>query len=176
VVGTDRLILGQPDGGMSPPTAELARLATAGGIAATVTPDIRTEIWSKLWGNASMNPVSAIVRRSAHGIFADPRLAELLGTLMQEFARVGDRLGLKLPMTVEERLAVAARLGDFRTSMLNDADAGRPLEVEGLLGVVVELAERLGEPVPARRAVYALARGLGAAPRIVRGQCSRRRY
>jgi 2-dehydropantoate 2-reductase len=161
VVGTDRLILGEPDGGTSPPTAELARLATAGGIACTVTPDIRTEIWSKLWGNASMNPVSAIVRRSAHGLFGDPRLTELLATLMQELARVGDRLGLTLPMTVEERLAVAARLGDFRTSMLNDAEAGRPLEVDGLLGVVVELAEKLSEPVPASRAVYALARAIG---------------
>jgi 2-dehydropantoate 2-reductase len=81
--------------------------------------------------------------------------------LMAEFARVGDRLGLRLPMTVEERMAVTRKLGDFRTSMLNDAEAGRPIEVEGLLGVVVELAEKLGEPVPASRAVYALARGLG---------------
>jgi 2-dehydropantoate 2-reductase len=161
VVGTDRLILGEPDGGTSPSAAELARLATAGGLACSVTPEIRTEIWAKLWGNASMNPVSAVVRRSAHGIFADPRLADLLATLMGEFARVGARLGLKLPMSVDERIAVTRKLGDFRTSMLGDAEAGRPLEVEGLLGVVVELAEKLGEPVPASRAVYALARGIG---------------
>jgi 2-dehydropantoate 2-reductase len=160
VVGTDRLILGEADGRTSPPTADLARHVAAGGLACSVTPEIRTEIWAKLWGNASMNPVSAIVRRSAHGLFGDPRLADLLATLMQEFARVGDRLGLRLPMTVEERLAVAAKLGDFRTSMLNDAEAGRPLEVDGLLGVVVELAAKLGEPVPASRAVYALAQGL----------------
>ncbi len=82
--------------------------------------------------------------------------------MMSEFVRVGERLGLRLPMTVDERLAVTRRLGDFRTSMLNDVEAGRPLEVEGLLGVVVELAEKLGEPVPASRAVYALARGLSA--------------
>jgi 2-dehydropantoate 2-reductase len=161
VVGTDRLILGEPDGATSPATAELARLAEAGGLACSVTPEIRTEIWAKLWGNASMNPVSAIVRRSAHGLFGDPRLAGLLAALMAEFARVGDRLGLPLPMTVEERLAVTRKLGDFRTSMLNDAEAGRPLEVDGLLGVVVELAEKLDEPVPASRAVYALARGIG---------------
>jgi 2-dehydropantoate 2-reductase len=163
VVGTDRLILGEPDGATSPPIAELARLVTAGGLACHVTPDIRTEIWAKLWGNASMNPVSAIVRRSAYGIFGDPRLSELLCDLMHEFARVGDRLGLSLPMSVDERLAVTGKLGDFRTSMLNDAEAGRPLEVEGLLGVVVELAEKLGEPVPASRAVYALARGINRA-------------
>jgi 2-dehydropantoate 2-reductase len=162
VIGTDRLILGEPDGGTSPATAELARLVSAGGVACSVSPQIRTEIWSKLWGNASMNPVSALTRSSSHGILGEPRLAELVGTLMEEFARVGERIGLTLPMTVDERIAVTRKLGDFRTSMLNDAEAGRPLEVEGLLGVVVELAEKLGEPVPASRAVYALARGMGS--------------
>jgi 2-dehydropantoate 2-reductase len=88
---------------------------------------------------------------------------ELLRTLMQEFVRVGERIGLKLPMSVDERLDVARKLGDFRTSMLNDAEAGRPLEVEGLLGVVVELAEKVGEPAPASRAVYALARAINNA-------------
>ncbi|HEY7548947.1 MAG TPA: 2-dehydropantoate 2-reductase [Hyphomicrobiaceae bacterium] len=161
VVATDRLILGEPRGGTSAHTAELARLVAAGGVACPLTPDIRSEIWAKLWGNASLNPVSAIVWRSAHGILGEPRLLALVHDLMAEFARVGDRLGLRLPMTVEERMAVTRKLGDFRTSMLNDAEAGRPIEVEGLLGVVVELAEKLGEPVPASRAVYALARGLG---------------
>ena len=161
VVATDRLILGEPGGGTSAAVAELARLVTAGGVACPVTPEIRTEIWSKLWGNASMNPVSAIVRRSSGGLLGDPRLLELLRELMREFARVGQRIGLELPTSVDERLAVARKLGDFRTSMLNDAEAGRPLEVEGLLGVVVELAEKLGEPVPASHAVYALARAIG---------------
>jgi 2-dehydropantoate 2-reductase len=163
VIATDRMILGEPDGATSPAADELARLVAAGGMACPVTPDIRIEIWAKLWGNASMNPVSAIVRRSSNGLFADPRLSELLRTLMQEFARVGERLGFPLPMSVDERLAVTAKLGDFRTSMLVDAEAGRPLEVEGLIGVVVELAEKLGEPVPASRAVYALARGINRA-------------
>ncbi len=164
VVATDRLIVGEPHGAVSPATAEFARLVAAGGVACPVTSDIRTEIWAKLWGNASLNPVSAIVRRSSHGIFGEPRLVELVHTLMEEFARVGDRLGLKLPMSVDERMGVTAKLGDFRTSMLADAEAGRPLEVEGLLGVVVELAEKLGEPVPASRTVYALARAIGPAP------------
>lgn len=172
VVGTDRLILGEPkgetqgeSGGGSPAgTAALARLANAGGITCSVTPQIRTEIWAKLWGNASMNPVSAIVRRSAHGIFGDARLTALLRALMEEFERVGRRIGLALPMSVDDRLAVTQKLGDFRTSMLGDAEAGRPLEVEGLLGVVVELAERLGEPVPASHAIYALARAIGPQP------------
>ena len=92
-----------------------------------------------------------------------PRLLHLVRDMMTEFADVGARIGLRLPMTVDERLVITRRLGDFRTSMLNDVEAGRPLEVEGLLGVVVEMAEKLGEPVPASRAVYALARGLNRA-------------
>jgi 2-dehydropantoate 2-reductase len=163
VAAQDRLILGEPDGAASRETAELASAVNAGGVNCVVTADIRLEIWSKLWGNMNMNPVSALTRLTATGIFAEPRLIELVRDMMIEFARVGDRLGLKLPMSVEERLAVTRRLGDFRTSMLNDVEAGRPLEVEGLLGVVVELAEKLGEPVPASRAVYALARGIARA-------------
>ena len=162
VVGTDRLILGEPDGRTSPPTAELARLATAGGLACSVTPRDPHRDLGQAVGQRQHEPGERHratlgprpLRRSA------PR-PSCCATLMQEFARVGERLGLELPMSVEERLAVTAKLGDFRTSMLDDAEAGRPLEVEGLLGVVVELAEKLGEPVPASRAVYALARGIG---------------
>jgi 2-dehydropantoate 2-reductase len=80
-----------------------------------------------------------------------------------EFAPVAAQLGLPLPKPVDERLDVTRRLGDFRTSMLNDAEAKRPLEVEALLGSVVELADKLDTPVPASRVVYALARGLNSA-------------
>jgi 2-dehydropantoate 2-reductase len=160
VAAVDRLILGEPGGHASRETVELCGLVKAGGANCIVTPEIRLEIWAKLWGNMNMNPVSALTRLTANGIFGEPRLFELVRDMMTEFVRVGERLGLKLPMSVEERLEVTRRLGDFRTSMLNDAEAGRPLEVQGLLGVVVELAEKLGEPVPASRAVYALARGI----------------
>jgi 2-dehydropantoate 2-reductase len=110
-----------------------------------------------------MNPVSALTGLTANGILGDDRLLELVRDMMTEFANVGARLGLPLPLTVDERLVITRRLGDFRTSMLNDVEAGRALEVEGLLGVVVELAEKLGEPVPTSRVVYALARGLNRA-------------
>jgi 2-dehydropantoate 2-reductase len=163
VAAVDRLILGEPGGTASRETLNLAGLVKAGGVDCIAAPDIRLEIWAKLWGNMNMNPVSALTRLTANGIFAEPRLLELVRDMMTEFVRIGERLGLKLPMGVEERLAVTRRLGDFRTSMLNDAEAGRPLEVEGLLGVVVELAERLGEPVPASQAVHALARGINRA-------------
>jgi 2-dehydropantoate 2-reductase len=160
VAALDRLILGEPGGRASRETAALGEVVSAGGVSCVVTPDIRLEIWAKLWGNMNMNPVSALTGLTANGIFGEPRLIDLVRDMMAEFGRVGGRLGLALPMSVEERLAVTRRLGDFRTSMLNDREAGRPLEVEGLLGVVVELAEKLGEPVPASRAVYALARGI----------------
>lgn len=163
VPAVDRLILGEPGGNVSRETIALGELVNAGGAACPIAPDIRMEIWAKLWGNMNMNPVSALTRLTANGIFGEPRLLELVRAMMTEFVRVGERLGIKLPMTVDERLVVTRRLGDFRTSMLNDVEAGRALEVEGLLGVVVELADKLGEPVLASSTVYALARGLNPA-------------
>lgn len=161
VAAVDRLILGEPDGGtVSRETNNLCQLVKGGGVECVLTEGIRLEIWAKLWGNMNMNPVSALTRRTANGIFGEPRLLDLVREMMTEFVRVGERLGIKLPMSVDQRLGITRRLGDFRTSMLNDVEAGRALEVEGLLGVVVELAEKLGEPVPASRTVYALARGL----------------
>lgn len=160
VAAVDRLILGEPGATVSRETNDLSQLVNGGGVECTLTEGIRLEIWAKLWGNMNMNPVSALTRLTANGIFGEPRLFDLVREMMTEFVRVGERLGIKLPISVEQRLVITRRLGDFRTSMLNDVEAGRALEVEGLLGVVVELADKLGEPVPASRAVYALARGL----------------
>ena len=160
VAAVDRLILGEPGANVSRETMQLDQLIKIGGEESVLTKDIRLEIWAKLWGNMNMNPVSALTRLTANGIFGEPRLFDLVREMMTEFVRVGERLGIALPMTVDERLVVTRRLGDFRTSMLNDVEAGRALEVEGILGAVVELAEKLGEPVPASRVVYALARGL----------------
>lgn len=160
VAAVDRVILGEPGGRASRETNDLSQLVNGGGVECVLTEGIRLDIWAKLWGNMNMNPVSALTRRTANGIFGEPRLFDLIREMMTEFVRVGERLGIKLPMSVDQRLVITRRLGDFRTSMLNDVEAGRALEVEGLLGVVVELAEKLGEPAPASRAVYALARGL----------------
>jgi 2-dehydropantoate 2-reductase len=160
VPAVDRLILGEPGGNVSRETSILAELVNTGGVPCPVVPDIRTEIWGKLWGNMNMNPISALTRLTASGMLGDPRLLELVRDMMGEFVAVGERLGIHLPMSVDERIVVTRRLGDFRSSMLNDVEAGREIEVEGLLGVVVELADKLGEPVPASRTVYALARGL----------------
>ncbi len=163
VAAVDRLILGEPDGKVSRQSSTLAEMVAGGGARCDVTPAVRSEIWAKLWGNMNMNPVSALTRLTANGILGDAYLLQLVRDMMTEFTHVGAQLGLPLPMTVDERLVITRRLGDFRTSMLNDVEAKRPLEVEALLGSVVELADKLGTPVPASRAVYALARGLNSA-------------
>jgi 2-dehydropantoate 2-reductase len=165
IVKAFRVILGQPDGGASDATRELARLLAAGGVEAPISDVIRVDIWSKLWGNMCTNPISALTRLSATPILDDPLLAGLQRRMMQEFAALGERIGVRLPATVDDRLRVTRSLGDFRTSMYEDAIAGRRLEIEGLLGVVVEMAERVGMDAPASRAVYALARGLDRALR-----------
>jgi 2-dehydropantoate 2-reductase len=160
IMAVDKLIVGERDANVSRETVALSQLVNSGGVECVVASDIRLAIWAKLWGNMNMNPVSALTRRTANGILGDSRLQQLVREMMTEFVAIGERLGLKLPMTVDERLVVTRRLGDFRTSMLNDVEAGRPLEVDGLLGVVMELAEKLGMPAPATRTVYALARAL----------------
>jgi 2-dehydropantoate 2-reductase len=160
IAAVDRLILGEPGGKASPATEQLAGIVAAGGVACPISPVIRAEIWAKLWGNMNMNPVSALTRRTANGILGDPHLFGLVRAMMTEFVGLGARIGITLPMTVDQRLVITRKLGDFRTSMLNDIEAARPLEVEGLLGVVIEMADKLSEPVPASRAVYALARAV----------------
>ncbi len=163
VVATDKLILGEPDGAASPRVQRLAGALHAGGVETEVSPDIRRAIWRKLWGNMCMNPLSALTRASTGPLLDDPLTRELIRAMMSEMAALGGRLGLDLGMTPEDRMAVTRRLGDFKTSMQRDAEAGRRLELDSLLGVLVEMAERLDQPAPSLRAVYGLARRLDAA-------------
>lgn len=155
-----RLSLGDAKGEPSAVTRELSRLMEATGVAAPISTDIRIEIWNKLWSNMSLNPISALTRLSSHPIFGDHHVARVLRNMMSEFAAVGETIGIRLPQTVEERWALTRKLGDFRTSMLTDAEAGKRLEIEGLLGVVIEIADRVGLDIPTCRTVYALAHGL----------------
>jgi 2-dehydropantoate 2-reductase len=164
VVATDKLILGEPDGRSSERAARLADGFRAAGVETEVSGDIRLAIWRKLWGNMCMNPLSALTRSSTGPLLDDPLTRELIRAMMTEMAGLGARLGLDLGMTPEERMAVTRRLGDFKTSMQRDAEAGRRLELDSLLGVLVEMAERLGEPAPSLRAILGLARRLDATP------------
>jgi len=165
-VKIDRLIVGDAAAQTSALTQAFSACIAAGGVACPVTPDIRQEIWAKLAGNSNMNPLSALTRLSATPLLDDPKLLDLVRAMMSEFEAIGRRLGFTNQMPPEDRIAVTRRLGDFRTSMLADANAGRRLEIEGLLGSVVEIAQRLDEPAPVSQIVYALAAGLDLAARV----------
>lgn len=160
VVKTDRLMLGDAPGHASRHVQALAEALARGGVDAPVVGNIREEIWAKLWGNMNMNPISALTRLSSKPILETPELRALVRDMMTEFDAIGGRLGLALPMSADARIEVTKTLGDFRTSMLADAAAGRRLEHEGILGCVIELADRLAVGAPVSRAVYALLKGL----------------
>ena len=158
-------VIGEPDGGPHERTAALARVMTEAGMKVEVSADIRAAIWMKLLGNLAFNPVTALARARIDQIFAQPRLVDLIRNLMTETMAVGAAYGIEFPITIEQRLAMARKLGAFKSSMLQDVERGRPIEVEAILGAVVELAGRVGIATPTIEAVYALATGLDAALR-----------
>ena len=161
LIAADKLILGEVTGRSSERVERLAHALRA-GVAVEVSPDIRLDVWRKLWGNMSMNPLSALARASTGRLLDDPETRALAGGMMREMAELGVPLGLDLGMTAEARMAVTRRLGDFKTSMQRDMEAGRRLELSNLLTVLVEMADRLGQPAPLMRAVHGLARQLDA--------------
>jgi len=127
---------------------------------------IRNEIWLKLLGNATLNPLSALTQASLADIVTSPITSDLVRTLMEEVDAVATALGVEVPLTIEKRMAGAAATGDHRTSMLQDLDAGRPLEIDALVGAVVELAGGAGVPVPALSIVYRLVKLLDEKGRV----------
>ena len=168
----DRLLLGDPSGRHPGPLARLVGALAAGGIPAAAVPDIRREVWLKLWGNSNMNPLSALCRADMRAMLDDAGIRGLVMAMMAEMAALGDRIGLPLAgpedpggeRAIADRIAVTRRLGAFRTSMLQDLEAGRPLESGPLVGALVELAGRLGQPVPTLAGIHGLVRLLAAAP------------
>ncbi|HUG01915.1 MAG TPA: 2-dehydropantoate 2-reductase, partial [Longimicrobiales bacterium] len=158
----DRFAIGELDGSRSERAAKVAEWLETGGLRARVIEDIRAEIWLKALGSLSLNPVSALTGATMAAICRDPRGRELVRALMVEAESVAAALGVTLRRTVEERIAGAERVGEHRTSMLQDVDAGRPLEVDALVGAVVEMAELTGVPAPNIRAVHACAALLDA--------------
>lgn len=167
VVAADRLILGDPTGSISERSREVVGALRAGGIEAEASERIRHDVWAKLWGNMNMNPLSALTRAGTAEMLDDADVRELCLRMMQEMQRCGQRLALDFSMTAAARIAVTRRLGSFRTSMLADAEAGRELEFAPQLGAVVEIADRLGIPVPFCRSILGLIRLLSAGRRTV---------
>jgi 2-dehydropantoate 2-reductase len=158
----ERFILGEPDGSASTRLERVATLLRDAGFTAETTDRIRDALWVKLWGNLSMNPLSVLTRSTMAGILADPLVLPVCREIMREAQEVGERLGVRFTSTIDQRLEAARSLGAFKTSMLQDLEAGRPLELDALVGAVAELGRRAGVATPLIDAVYALARLRGA--------------
>ena len=156
VVAADRFILGEPGGALSPRLESVVGALRAGGINAHASDCIQREVWTKLWGNMTMNPLSALTRCGTARMLADAEVRELCIRMMEEMQRCAERLKLRIAMSAAERIDVTQRLGDFKTSMLADMEAGRALELQPQLGAVVEIAHLLDVPAPFMRAVLGL--------------------
>jgi len=162
LVAADRLLLGEPSGELTPRLELIVSALRAGGIDAEASRGIRHDVWAKLWGNMNMNPLSALTRSGTARMLADTDVRALCIAMMEEMQMCAQRLDLQMSMTPAERIAVTQRLGDFRTSMLADYEAGRALELAPQLGAIVEIAQRLEVPAPFSRAVFGLSRLLSA--------------
>lgn len=164
-VADNRLILGEATGGVTDRLNAFAAAFTGTTLSATVTDNLRQEIWLKLLGNFNFAPVSSLTGATNGEIGADPGLRKLCADLFEEAAEAGRRIGLEPGMTADERTSMGASLGNFRTSMLQDFDKSRPPEIDAIVGAVVEIGRATGTPMPVSESVLALveqkARGMG---------------
>ena len=151
----NRITLGEPNGTRTERTRQLAEMLIAAGFRAPVTTRFRTEIWVKLLGNVAFNPISALTHGTLEVLARHPDVSQVIREVMAETSTVASRLGIELPISIDQRMAGAEKVGAHKTSMLQDLEAGRPMELEAVVGAVVELGERLGVPMPATRTVYA---------------------
>ncbi len=155
------LIIGEPAGGGSERVQRVGELLAHAGFDVTQAANVRHDIWYKLWGNMTMNPVSAITGATIDQVLADPLVRSFCSAAMLEAAAIGERIGCTVAQSPDDRHAVTARLGAFKTSMLQDVQAGRPMELDAVIAVVYEMGQRLGLPVPNIAALLGLARLFG---------------
>ena len=158
----NRISLGEPDGSRSDRCKAIAEELIRAGIRTPVTTRIRNEIWVKLLGNVAFNPLSALTRATLVRMTTDPAVRSIVRSIMTEVEAVANKLGIEIPIAIEQRIAGAEKLGEHKTSMLQDLEADRPMELEPIVGAVVELGERLGIDMPYTRTVYASAKLLEA--------------
>jgi 2-dehydropantoate 2-reductase len=152
------LIVGEPRGGRSRRAQAVVDLLAHAGFDATHSDNVRYDIWYKLWGNMTMNPVSAITGATVDRILADPQVRQFCSAAMREAAIVGARIGCSIEQSAEDRHAVTARLGAFKTSMLQDVESGRPIELDAIVSAVHEIGVRLQCPTPNIDILLGLAR------------------
>jgi 2-dehydropantoate 2-reductase len=152
------LIIGELDGTSSPRLQALAGALRAGGFDVTVSPRIHDDVWYKLWGNLTLNPICALTGASTGPALDDDLVRDFISRAMLEARLIGERIGCPIAQTPEDRHAVTRKLGDFVPSMLQDARAGRPLELDALTGAVRELGALVGVPTPCVDAIHGLTR------------------
>lgn len=157
----DRLLVGEPGGGISDRATAFATMLAEAGLAGEAIPDIRRAIWYKLWGNMTANPISALTLATADRILASRDTRAFMLACMAEAAAIGAAIGCPISESGDDRLAVTATLGAFKTSMLQDVEAGRAIELDALLGAPLEIAARVGVPAPNLAALHGLARLMG---------------
>jgi len=164
----NRFSLGEPDGSKSARVEALSQMLAQAGLKAPVRASIRDEIWVKLWGNLAFNPLSALTGSTLERLAFRPDLRAVAHAMMEEAQTVGERLGAKFAISIDKRIDGAGEVGEHKTSMLQDLERGRPIEIDALLGAVVELAELSGTSTPLCRAILALvkerARTAGCTP------------
>jgi 2-dehydropantoate 2-reductase len=155
---SNRFALGEPDGSRSERATRFSQMMIKGGLKSPVRPRIRDELWMKLWGNLAFNPLSVLTTATLDRLATEPGSRSVARAMMVEAQTIAEKLGVRFAIDVDKRIAGAAEVGAHRTSMLQDLERGRPMEVEALLGAVVELAGLVGEPAPTCRTVLALVR------------------
>jgi 2-dehydropantoate 2-reductase len=152
-----RISFGEPDGTRSERIQRITQALIPAGLRSPITTRIRQEIWVKLLGNVAFNPISALTRATLVEMATHPGVSRLVRDVMRETEAVAGKLGIELPISIDQRIAGAGKVGAHKTSMLQDYEAGRPMELEAVVGAVIELGERLGIDMPATKAVYSCA-------------------
>jgi len=154
----NKLIIGEPSGEKTPRVRELTALLEKAGLEAVLSDQIQKDVWYKLWGNMTMNPISAITGATTDRVLDDELVRGFIHTVMLEAKEIGARIGIPIAQSPEDRHAITRKLGAFKTSMLQDVEAGKAVELDALVTVVKELGELTGVPTPFTDALLGLAR------------------
>jgi 2-dehydropantoate 2-reductase len=154
----NRFTLGEPDGSKSARVEALSQMLVKAGLKAPVRTNIRDDIWVKLWGNLAFNPLSALTASTLDRLAFRPDLRAVARAMMEEAAAVAEALGAKFAISIDKRMDGAGEVGAHKTSMLQDLERGRPMEIDAMLGAIIELADLTGKATPLCRAILALVR------------------
>jgi 2-dehydropantoate 2-reductase len=169
-IGGKRLLIGELDDSRSSRCRRIADVFAASGIRCLVTTHLRQEIWVKVLGNIAFNPVSALTGATLAQMVGDGAVSSLLRSIMGEAEAVASKLGIKLPISIDQRMAGAEKVGAHKTSMLQDLEAGKSIELEAIMGEVLALGEKLDVPMPHTRSIYACVKML---EKTIHSHCAR---